>query len=309
MQRQTATLNKEAKKLCDVEKKNTKVIVKVSKGGSNSLSQEITNAMDIMNIDEEKKMEVDYEEDFPCEPSDKNFYLKRENQVLIQNYGPDLYEYSRELECEEIPAGFIGRHKFEASVRTKMVDWMIEVLYAYNSDTPTLFLAVDIMDCFIAKSKAPIHNQDIHLTGICSMYIASKMEDIIPLRMSHVKSKIGHNKFSEREIKAREKLILDTLNFNIIKTSTYDFIKTFIFDFCHNNRDFIKNLNMSHHIDIFDNICVFLSKMMCHNEDFAPFNYSLKAISCIVAAFDILRSNSTKLSKDAEHFMRQWVSI
>jgi hypothetical protein len=279
-----------------------------------STGSEITNGINNMNIDtignEKKKFKInDQKNEFPCEPNNPKFYIKREDQVLIHNYGPELYEFSKDLEEEGISSEYMKRHKFDASVRTKMVDWMIEVLYAYNSDPPTLFLAVEIMDNFISHSKNILTNQDIHLTGICCIYIASKMEDIIPLRMSHVKTKIGHNKFSEKEIKKREKLILETVNFNVITTSTYEFIKTFIYDFNHNNREFIKSLNMSHHVDTYENICVFLSKMMCHTEEFTPFSYSLKAIACIVAAFDILRSNSKDFQKDAENFMRQWVKL
>ena len=40
---------------------------------------------------------------------------------------------------------------------------------------------------------------------------------------------------------------------------------------------------------------------------FNSFRDSLKAVSCIVAAFDILRSNSQTFNKDSEDFMRQWV--
>jgi hypothetical protein len=36
------------------------------------------------------------------------------------------------------------------------------------------------------------------------------------------------------------------------------------------------------------------------------YRYSLKAIACIVGAFDIVRSNLT-LEKDCETFLRQWV--
>jgi len=236
-----------------------------------------------------------------------NFYLERENMQLIHNYGPELYDYSKDLENSVPQPNFMAKHKIESNIRTKMIDWMLEVLYAYNSDSPTIFLAVHLMDTYFAKSKVILTNNDVHLTGMTCLYIASKMEDIIPLRMSHVKSKIGHNKFSEKDIRKKEKTILETINFDIISTSTFDFIKTFIFDFCHNNKDYINTLNMQHHIEAFDNICVFLSKMMFHHEEFSTFKYSLRAIACIVAAFDILRSNSKELSKDSENFMRQWI--
>jgi hypothetical protein len=207
----------------------------------------------------------------PINPS--HFYLERENEVLIRNYGPDVYEYSKDLEELPLTPDILKRHKIDPSTRTKMVDWMIEVLYAYNSDSPTMFLAIHIMDVFLAKSRTLFSNNDIHLLGIVCLYIASKMEDIIPLRMSNVKTKIGHNKFSEKEIKRMERLILETINFDIITTSTYDFVKTFIFDFCHNNREYINNLNIQKILDSLDSTAVYLSKLMAHSDEFCQFKY------------------------------------
>ncbi len=42
---------------------------------------------------------------------------------------------------------------------------------------------------------------------------------------------------------------------------------------------------------------------------FKNHRHSLKAISCIVAAFDIMRSNSKSFTKESEDFMRQWVNF
>jgi hypothetical protein len=210
-----------------------------------------------------------------------HFYIERENEVLIHNYGPDLYEYSKELETLPFSTDILKRHKIDTNTRTKMVDWMIEVLYAYNSDQPTMFLAVHIMDLFLTKSKTLLSNNDIHLIGIVSLYIASKMEDIIPLRMSHVKVKIGHNKFSEKELKRMERLILETINFDIITTSTFDFVKTFIFDFCHNNREYINSFNMHKVIDSLDSTAIYLSKLISHSDEFCQYKYNMLILDIV----------------------------
>ena len=42
------------------------------------------------------------------------------------------------------------------------------------------------------------------------------------------------------------------------------------------------------------------------HEAFFKYNKCIKAISIIIAAFDILRSNY-KMSKEAENFLRQWL--
>jgi len=238
----------------------------------------------------------------------KFYYIERENQLLINKYGPELYNYSKELENEAVFPNFLQRHKIDPTIRTKMIDWMIEVLYAYHSDPPTLFLAIHLLDMYIAKSEVVLTNNDVHLTGIVCLYIASKMEDLVPLRMSHVKAKIGHNKFSEKKIREKEKLILNTINFQMITTSTYEFVKTFFYDFYHNNQEFIKRFNMYKHIECFENICLFLSKLMSHSEEFSNYKYSVKAIASVVTAFDILRSHVNDMTKAEESFLREWVN-
>ncbi len=301
MQRVSKQANQEAKHLHDVAEEKSKRC-----GRSEGT---VVKGMDMMKIDDEATMVNSLER-----PTDAKtnglFYLERENRVLIQNYGPELYEACRSMECKsEIPPNFINRHKVDGSVRTKMIDWMIEVLHVSESDKSTFFLSVHILDLFLFKTKTVLTNSDIHLIGVTCLYIASKMEDIIPLRMSTVKYRIGHGKFLEKDYKNCEKVILETLNFDLVATSSYDFVKTFIFDFCHNNHSSIKALKMSRHIASFESVCVYLAKLMCHSEEFSSYKHSLKALAAIIAAFDILRSNSKHLGQDGEGFMREWVGF
>ena len=124
-------------------------------------------------------------------------FLYRENVSLIKIYGPSIYFFSTEIDKKSVNQKIYENHKIEDQVRTKMVDWMIEVLHAYKSDTQTLFLSVNLMDTFIKKTSKTLDNSDIHLIGITCMYIMSKFEDVIPLRILSVHQKISHKTFSE----------------------------------------------------------------------------------------------------------------
>lgn len=129
--------------------------------------------------------------------NEQTLYIDRENSLLLKQYGADVYEYSKELEIDTMDENFISKHKIISEVRTKMVDWMIEVLSVYKSENETFYLSVYIMDKFISLSQTPIKTDDIHLIGITSMFIASKFEDIMPIRMSSFVYKIGHSQFTE----------------------------------------------------------------------------------------------------------------
>jgi hypothetical protein len=129
--------------------------------------------------------------------NDKTIYLDRENSLLLRNYGPEVYFYTRDLEKTCISKNFLKRHQINPEIRTKMVDWMIEVLTVYKSEAETFFLAVGIMDSFIDETTLILKSEDVHLIGMVSMFIASKFEDVIPIRMNSMISKIGHDMFSE----------------------------------------------------------------------------------------------------------------
>ena len=244
--------------------------------------------LDKMVIDDckenQQKMEIDSDGNTTVDQSKSKiksleiFKVKKEtylikhqdklNEILISNYGTEIYDFSIELEKLNYFPAPLKKHKIDVDIRTKMIDWMLEVLSAYNSEYYTFNLSVQILDIYIAKCNSILTNNDLHLIGIVSMFIASKMEDICPIRMSHVRTKISHGKFSEKDIRKKERAVLEALNFEVITTSTSDFIKTFIFDFIHNNRIQIAKLDMWHHIDAFENVTIFLSKLIQHSVEF-----------------------------------------
>ena len=124
-------------------------------------------------------------------------FLMKENDNLIVSYGADIYNYAKQLEEPLACPNMFKNHKMDEKIRTKMIDWMIEVLYAYKSDNQTLFIAVSVMDIYLQKSPIQLENGSMHLIGVTALYIASKYEDVIPIRMNSVHSKIAHKTFSE----------------------------------------------------------------------------------------------------------------
>jgi hypothetical protein len=71
-----------------------------------------------------------------------------------------------------------------------MVDWMVQVFRVMKrSQDKTFFQAVSILDRFFkARSEAsqPITRDDLHIFGLVSVFLASKIEDVIPIYMSDI---------------------------------------------------------------------------------------------------------------------------
>ena len=265
----------------------------------------------MIKLYKDKKVDEDKKE---ASAFNYNILTKRDlmvnmNQIteyMVKSLGPELYMSTMELDSIERNYYFLKRHNISSESRTKMVGWMMEIFASYNSEPLSFFLAVEIMDNYLQKTKKKLSEKDLHLIGIVSMYISSKMEDIIPLHMVHIKKKIGHDKFSENQIIKIERDILSTFDWDIFFITTYDVVKIFLSDFYVNNKDMIHNLKMKIICYDLEIISIFLCKLLCLHECFFKYNKCIMAISIIIASFDIFRSNY-KISKEAENFLRQWL--
>ena len=245
----------------------------------------------------------------PKQISFETFYPKEEVKKLIKIYGSDVYNFSFSLsEAQKVKHNYLDHHPLHNSIRTKMVDWMIEVFYAYKSDPSTFFMAIDIMDRYLAASSKKIGDGDIHLLGVVCIFIASKMEDIAPLRMSHIIHTISHNKFTERQIRKKEKEILSVLDFKLVITSAYELIGTIIADLEVNNASEISELKSEKYIKRLKKIAVFLAKMITLSDEFSSKTASEKSLACLILAFDLLRSESP-IELNAVVFLNQWITF
>ena len=233
--------------------------------------------------------------------------MSREDAHLIEKYGANVFAFSLELEAMTFPSNFLSRHSLKSESRTKMVDWMIKIFNSYASEPGTFFLCVNILDEYLLRTSYHLYDEDIHLIGMVCVFIASKMEDISPLKMTNIKTDIGHDKFSEKTILRKEREILKVIDFNLVSIHTYDFIRIFLYDLCINNTQKIKFYKIEEHIRTIEKISIYLAKMVALDETYDKYRHSLKALTCIVIAFDILRSHSKTLDKEKEIFIREWI--
>lgn len=74
------------------------------------------------------------------------------------------------------------------------------------------------MDRFLLKTDKVFETKDIHLIGVTSMLLASKMEEIIPFKVSTVVDKMTHGKMSKKSIVDMENEILQTLGFKLLES-------------------------------------------------------------------------------------------
>lgn len=119
----------------------------------------------------------------------------------------------------------LKNHLITFNLRAKMVDWMIEVLSSYKMSEDAFFKSTKYMDLFFKRTERKLEVSDLHLIGVASMFIASKYEEIYPLKLNTLYDKICRKKFSKREIIDMEQEILASLEFELQQTTCLDIVR------------------------------------------------------------------------------------
>ena len=164
----------------------------------------------------------------------ENTIEKDEYREMFSKYVRDDYSNSileTLLKDDFTVDKFLENHKITPRMRTRMADWMIEVLSNYNCDDLTYFESINVMDRYFKECENRniiLLPEDLHLIGVTSMFIASKYHDIRPLRLKTVQEKIAHEKLSCEEIKNKEDEISRFLNYSFGLPTMWDFITIFI---------------------------------------------------------------------------------
>ena len=90
------------------------------------------------------------------------------------------------------------------------------------------------------------------------MFVASKYEDIYPLKLSVLFEKIGHRKIEKFKLLSHERKIVQTLDFNLRLPTLYDFLSYFE----DATKPFIKQRYLSY--DLYETMNLYVSKVVCH---------------------------------------------
>lgn len=164
------------------------------------------------NNNEQHKQKTHLLKKHPKPQSSASFVITETDKIRFGNLKKIL---SHELSKQpaHFKQDFLERHRITPEIRARMVDWMIEVLSSFTCTQNTFFVSVDIMDSFLTKTNRCFETKDIHIIGVTCMLLASKMEEIIPFKVSTVVDKMTHGKMTKKSIVDMENEILQTLGF------------------------------------------------------------------------------------------------
>jgi cyclin B len=81
-----------------------------------------------------------------------------------------------------------------------MLDWMIEVTSSYKFSAKTYFSSVYLMDKYFQAEDIRLPITKLHIIGVISMLIATKMDEVYPLKIKTVYEKIVHKKIEKKDL-------------------------------------------------------------------------------------------------------------
>lgn len=241
-----------------------------------------------------------------------NCFYQIENKTVLTKYSREIMQLYNNFQEVKVLLPYVSRNKsislFDRENLLKTVDSCIA---SYQGEEETFFLTSAIIDKYVNKiSISNITKSSFHLIGLTAFFIASKMEDIVPLCLSQIQSIIGKNQFSADDIVDKEIDILTALDFDLDYISVYDIIKTY---FC----DFIvkcKEENMTNDInEIFSS--VFFSSVLfakiCESDEFLKSTpITIKAISCIILGYDYEKSKDVlRFQSKGNIFFQSWFDM
>ena len=236
----------------------------------------------------------------------EQLYETQLSKEMIEKYGLYFADSFDKKNVEIPPENFLTRHQFKPSTRRRMVDWMLEVFHAFDSDENTFFAAVRIMDKFIWKSPDIITEKSIFTVGVTSIYIASKTYDFYNIRMQDLIEKVAHKSFDEKVVKRLEKMILTAINFDVMSPGPSEFMQFLLYDLYMNNKGLVAKFRLRKIIDIVENCAIWMAKMCYHFEKYSSKPPNHVALACLFIGFEMAKDNKN-LSSNEKLFFVEWL--
>jgi G2/mitotic-specific cyclin 1/2 len=109
------------------------------------------------------------------------------------------------------------------TMRTTLIDWLLQVHMRYHMLPETLWIAVNIIDRFLSVRVVSLSK--LQLVGVTAMFIAAKYEEILAPSVDEFVF-MTENGYTKDDILKGERIVLQTLDFNVSQyCSPYSWVR------------------------------------------------------------------------------------
>jgi len=214
------TENLEKSKLTEEDKNKTE-----NKRKKSIFEEEIEKAQ----AKEENSENDEVEEEYPEKAREQDWDdLDAEDEfdpIMVSEYVNDIFNYlkEKEISTKPDPESILEVNKeLTWKMRTSLVDWIIQLHYAFKFCLETLYLTINIVDRFLSVHIVP--SAHLPLVGIAALFIAAKYEEIIVPSVEQI-LKAANNCNIPEEVFIVERCILRELEFDLNYPSPLNFLR------------------------------------------------------------------------------------
>ncbi|GMI70556.1 CYCLIN B2;4 [Hibiscus trionum] len=176
-------------------------------------------------LDETDGMDIEMEDmedsiiDIDC--SDSN------DPLAVVEYVDGIYAHYKETEVSSCVSPNYMDRQFDINekMRAILIDWLIEVHYKFELMEETLFLTINLIDRFL--ERCTVIRKKLQLVGMTAMLLACKYEEVsVPIVEDFVL--ISDKAYTRKDVLDMEKLMVNTLQFNMSVPTPYVFMRRFL---------------------------------------------------------------------------------
>jgi len=186
------------------------------------------------------------------------------------------------------PSYMLFQKKIDETIRSTLVDWLIQIHYNFKLWPETLFLTANVIDRYCSLHE--ISKKEVQLVGIAALLMITKYEEIYPPTLKDFIYITG-DIYSSEQILDMERKILFALDFDISQCTSYRFLERFS------------------KLAKIDNVTFCLSQYMLElgllDSKMSQFPQSLQAIAAIYTAKKYMLHSEKSQRSFAEHAHHQ----
>ena len=156
-----------------------------------------------------EEITIDDDEEDECMEVDVDHIEDGSTRCNDLEYSESMFAYLRNTERSSP----ISQHP--PQVRRMLVDWLGEVQEDWEITTDSLFLAVNLIDRYLAtKQGAATSLNNLQLVGVTALLVACKVEEVsVPVVTEF--AWVTDDTYSPRQIRAMEQRLLQALGWNV----------------------------------------------------------------------------------------------
>ncbi|GFN95957.1 G1/s-specific cyclin-e1 [Plakobranchus ocellatus] len=132
----------------------------------------------------------------------------------------------KEQTFQRDPGMFKNHPELQPRMRSILLDWLSEVCEVYRLHKETFMLAVDFIDRYLSVTTN-VPKTQLQLLGISSLFVAAKLEEIYPPKLSEF-AYVTDSACTEQEIIKQEMIIVKALKWDLTPMTTNAWLSVYL---------------------------------------------------------------------------------